>query len=69
MSARDNAATGDGDAGLVAELRPMFGRGEGRQTLCSLDWESVRRHQLMLWELLAQHKRIPGRSQGASEAP
>jgi DNA-binding transcriptional ArsR family regulator len=41
----------------------------GRLTLCSLDWESVRRHQLMLWELLAQHKRIQGRSQGRQTPP
>jgi DNA-binding transcriptional ArsR family regulator len=33
-------------------------RREGRQVLCSLDWDQVRRFQLMLWELLSQHKRI-----------
>jgi DNA-binding transcriptional ArsR family regulator len=44
-------------------------RREGRQAICSLDWESVRQHQLMLWELLAQHKRIQSRSSGDPRAP
>jgi DNA-binding transcriptional ArsR family regulator len=33
-------------------------RREGRQALCSLDWDAIRRGQSMLWELLSEHKRI-----------
>lgn len=33
-------------------------RKEGRQVHCSLDLDTIRRHQLALWELLTQHRRI-----------
>ena len=33
-------------------------RREGRQVYCSLDRESIRRFQLLFWELIDQHKRI-----------
>ncbi|HEX4214136.1 MAG TPA: metalloregulator ArsR/SmtB family transcription factor [Candidatus Dormibacteraeota bacterium] len=33
-------------------------RREGRQVFCSLDWDQVRRFQLMFWELLSQHRHI-----------
>ena len=33
-------------------------RREGRQVHCSIDLDNIRRHQLALWELLTQHKRI-----------
>jgi DNA-binding transcriptional ArsR family regulator len=33
-------------------------RRDGRQTFCALDWDEVRRQQLLLWELLVQHKTL-----------
>ncbi len=33
-------------------------RKEGRQVHCSVDLDNIRRHQLALWELLTQHRRI-----------
>ena len=33
-------------------------RREGRLVHCSIDLDSIRRHQLALWELLTQHRRI-----------
>ena len=33
-------------------------RREGRAVYCSIDLDSVRRHQAVLWELLTQHRRI-----------
>lgn len=33
-------------------------RKDGRTVFCSLDLDSIRRHQLAFWELLTEHKRI-----------
>src|SRR5207244_11182013 len=36
-------------------------RKEGRQVHCSLDVEGIRRHQVVLWELLDEKRPIGGR--------
>ncbi|MDQ6772869.1 MAG: metalloregulator ArsR/SmtB family transcription factor [Candidatus Dormibacteraeota bacterium] len=44
--------------GLLRRGGAVRQRREGRQVHCSLDMEAVRRHQLALWELLNEKKRI-----------
>lgn len=44
--------------GLLRRGGVVHQRREGRAVLCSLDLDSVRRHQAALWELLTEHRRI-----------
>lgn len=44
--------------GLLRRGGVVRQRKEGRAVYCSLDLDSVRRHQAALWELLTEHRRI-----------
>ncbi len=44
--------------GMLRRGGALAQRREGRQVYCSLDRETLRRLQLVFWELLNQHKRI-----------
>ena len=44
--------------GLLRRGGVVRQRKEGRAVYCSLDLDSVRRHQNALWELLTEHRRV-----------
>lgn len=44
--------------GLLRRGGVVHQRREGRAVLCSVDLDSVRRHQSALWELLTENRRI-----------
>ncbi len=44
--------------GLLRRGGVVRQRKEGRAVFCSLDLDSVRRHQAALWELLTEHRRV-----------
>ena len=44
--------------GLLRRGGVVRQRKEGRAVYCSVDLDSVRRHQAALWELLTEHRRI-----------
>lgn len=44
--------------GLLRRGGVVRQRKEGRAVYCSLDLDSVRRHQAALWELLTEHRRL-----------